>query len=44
LGDSDIYGADILLCYSIGFNDWSTFLPRVQWIQLDKIIQKHKKP
>ena len=38
LGDSDIYGADILLTYSIGLNDWATFLPRVKWVQLEKII------
>lgn len=37
LGDRDIYGIDILLCYSIGFQNWSTFLPRVNWIQLQRL-------
>lgn len=44
LGDSDIYGADILLSYSIGFNSWSTFVPKVRWIQLSRIIEKHRQP
>ena len=38
MGDSDIYGADILLCYSIGLERWSTFVQRVKWIQLEKIV------
>lgn len=38
LGDRDIYGIDILLCYSIGFQNWSTFLHRANWIQLQLLV------
>ena len=34
LGDSDIYGADIILYYSISVNQSTTFLSRVRWIKL----------
>jgi hypothetical protein len=38
LGDEDIYGVDILLCYSIGYHRYSTILQRVKWIELCNII------
>ena len=39
LGDEDIYGADILLCYSISSNNSTTFLHRVNWIQLQALSE-----
>lgn len=38
LGDDDIFGVDILLCYSIGFNTLTTILNRIKWIDLTQII------
>ncbi len=38
LGDEDIYGVDILLCYAIGMNNYSTILHRINWIDLTAMI------
>lgn len=38
LGDDDIFGVDILLCYSIGFNTFTTILNRIKWLDLTRII------
>ena len=39
IGDSDIYGADIILYYSISVNQSTTFLSRVRWIQLESLSE-----
>lgn len=35
LGDEDIYGVDILLCYAIGYNNFETIVHNMKWIQLN---------
>jgi DNA topoisomerase VI subunit A len=40
LGDEDIYGVDILLTYAIGFNNFNTILPRIEWILLSSMIDQ----
>jgi hypothetical protein len=41
LGDCDVYGADILLCYCIGSEERRGFLPRVNWVQLQELADPH---
>jgi len=38
LGDQDVYGVDILLCYSIGYNSYPTLLNTIKWIQFEKLV------
>jgi len=42
LGDSDIYGLDILLCYTIACGHWSSYFERVKWVQLTALVEKGK--
>lgn len=39
MGDSDIYGLDILLCYAIAYKQWSCLLSKMYWVQLERLVQ-----
>lgn len=39
LGDQDVYGVDILLCYSIGYNSYSSIIHKLKWIQFDALAK-----
>ena len=42
LGDWDIYGVDILLCYTISSGQGSSYFERVKWVQLANLVEAGK--
>ena len=42
LGDWDIYGVDILLCYTISSGQGSSYFERVKWVQLTNLVEAGK--